>query len=61
VRRAFLAADSFQHRGVTRRDVRAGTPAALDACERMGPVPADVLEGRQRALFAPHREREVRS
>ncbi|HKY91687.1 MAG TPA: TIGR03761 family integrating conjugative element protein [Nevskiaceae bacterium] len=61
VRRAFLAAEGYQRHGVTRQDVRVGTTAARDARERMGEVPADVLEGRRRAVFAPHRDREPQS
>lgn len=53
VRRAFLAPEGYQCRGVTRADVAAGTRDALDARARMGDVPIDILEGRLRARFAP--------
>lgn len=39
--------------GLTRTDVQVGGERVTEAVQKMGTVPADILEGARRAKFAP--------
>jgi integrating conjugative element protein (TIGR03761 family) len=56
LRRVFESVSAYRVTGVTRADVAAGSALAHQAQEtlsKLGPVPADILEGSRRAKYAP--------
>jgi Transcriptional regulator AcaB len=55
LRRAMGAALGYKYEGVKCQDVHEGNAKAQKARERMGEVPPEVLDGRQRARHAPER------
>lgn len=53
VRRTFLAATGYRFTGVTRTDIANNTTRAIFAARQMGMVPKGILEGSERAPYAP--------
>jgi integrating conjugative element protein (TIGR03761 family) len=55
LRHAFLSPVGYHLTGVMRTDVRQATARSAQAVACMGEVPADILDGAQRAPYAPAR------
>ena len=55
LRRAMGTALGYKYEGVKRQDIREGNAKAQRARERMGEVPAEVLDGSRRARYAPEK------
>ncbi|MGV0005982.1 MAG: PFL_4669 family integrating conjugative element protein [Candidatus Porifericomitaceae bacterium WSBS_2022_MAG_OTU9] len=53
VRRTFLSATGYRFTGVTRTDIANNTTRAIFAARQMGMVPKSILEGGERAPYAP--------
>jgi len=61
LRRAFLSPLGYRLTGTTRRDLIEDTALSVEARERMGDVPPDILGGERRAPYAPLRSAPVSS
>ena len=55
LRRAMGTALGYKYEGVKRQDIREGNVKMQRARERMGEVPAEVLDGSRRARYAPEK------
>ncbi len=55
LRRAMGTALGYKYEGVKRQDIREGNAKAQKACERMGEVPPEILDGSRRARYAPEK------
>ena len=53
IRRVFETTARYRVAGLTRADVQAGGERVAEAVQKMGTVPADILDGSRRAKFAP--------
>lgn len=53
IRRIFETTARYRVTGLTRTDVQVGGERVTEAVQKMGTVPADILEGARRAKFAP--------
>lgn len=53
IRRIFETTVRYRVTGLTRADLKAGNARVAEAEQKMGCVPADILEGARRAKFAP--------
>lgn len=53
VRRTFTSANGYRYTGVSRADMAYGTGRAVEALQRWGELPPDILDGTRRAEYGP--------
>ena len=53
VRRTFTSANGYRYTGVSRADMAYGTARAVEALQRWGELPPDILDGTRRAEYGP--------